>query len=210
MKNRYRILSLEEFVKQLPKSDRMLKPTPRGRNAEQIDDLPDDKGDYKRAWRWLMGRANSGLCVETSWFKYSVFKEWAEQHYFEQGFNLSSLLKTPERDAVFKESAVFIPRDIWNFVKPNRSAEAYHFRGVRIFDDGSKPRAVGYFKKEIYQLGSHDTVEEAHFAWLAWKIKCGYKLLAELDPRCWQVKEAFVGYLERMEAHLRERKEFKR
>ncbi len=187
-----------------------LKLAQKSNTIKQTDNLPEDKSIYKKAWLSLMSRAAAGIVVEPEWSRYSTFKTWAEDHYFEHGFSLSSLLKTPETDAVLTNSALFIPKDIWSFIKPNRSAENYNFRGVLIFTGRNRHRAVGYFKRDTYQIGTFDTAEEAHFAWLWWKIKCGYKLLDELDPRCWQVKEAFVAYLERMENHLRLHKEFKR
>ena len=175
------------------------------------DDLPQDGSLYKKLWKNLLTRKSSNITLEPDWFTYSKFLAWAKDHHYEHGYFCTPFLKTPTNNAVLADTALLLPRDIWGFVKPNRSTDTCKWRGTveQTQYNTTYIRAVGYFRRQMKDLGQFQNREEAHFAWLAWKIRCGYVLLAELDPRCWQVKEAFIAHLNRMEAHLEERKEFK-
>lgn len=175
-----------------------------------VDDLPEDKSLYKKLWKNLLIRKSSNITLEPDWLTYSKFLAWAKDHHYERGYFCTPFLKTSTSNAVLADTTLLLPRDIWGFVKPNRSTDTCKWRGtIEQTQQLTYIRAIGYFRRETKDLGQYPSREEAHFAWLAWKIRCGYVLLAELDPRCWQVKEAFIAHLNRMEAHLEERKEFK-
>lgn len=175
-----------------------------------VDDLPEDKSLYKKLWKNLLIRKSSNIVLESDWLTYSKFLEWAKDHHYEQGYFCTPFLKTPTDNSVLADTTLLLPHDIWGFVKPNRSIDTCSWRGtIEQQYNSTYIRAVGYFRRQMKDLGQFQSRKEAHFAWLAWKIKCGYILLDELDPRCWQVREAFVAHLKRMEEHLKEQREFK-
>ncbi len=175
-----------------------------------VDDLPEDKSLYKKLWKNLLIRKSSNIVLESDWLTYSKFLEWAKDHHYEQGYFCTPFLKTPTDNSVLADTTLLLPHDIWGFVKPNRSIDTCSWRGtIEQQYNSTYIRAVGYFRRQMKDLGQFQSRKEAHFAWLAWKIKCGYILLDELDPRCWQVREAFVVHLKRMEEHLKEQREFK-
>jgi len=150
---------------------------------------------YYQMWTGLLGRCYSernlkdyptyiGCTVCEEWKRFSNFKAWMEQQDWE-GKHLDKDILFPGNKVYSAEKCVFISPFVNTFVVECTSLRGKWPIGVYLNSNNKfQAQCQNGFTKVNEYLGSFDTPEEAHGAWLTRKLELDKLLAAEQgDPR---------------------------
>lgn len=136
------------------------------------------------------------VCDE--WLYFSNFKLWMEQQDWE-GKDLDKDLLYPGNKIYSPETCVFVDRKINAFVTDRSNSRTEGLIGASFEKETGRFKASCQDEGRTINLGRYSTSEEAHKAWLAFKLEKAYKLAAEqTDPR---VAEALIDRYENYAIH---------
>lgn len=162
---------------------------------------------YSR-WRGMLERAYStvykssyttyeGCSVCEEWHLFSTFKSWMEQQDW-KGKQLDKDLLYPTNKVYSPETCVFISQKVNLFLTERDALRGYWPVGVSFIKSTGKYQArcatLGTGQKS---LGVYDTPEEAHAAWLKFKLSLAYTLADEQTDE--RVARALINRYENYE-----------
>jgi len=140
-------------------------------------------------WRDMLSRCYSekvqekspsyvGCSVAHEWLTFSKFKSWMEQQDWE-GKQIDKDLLVPNNKVYGPNTCVFITPKVNTFIRDTTRGDwpigvTYHKLAKRLF-----ARCRDVITGENKNLGCYDTPEEAHQAWLTFKLEQAYILAAE-------------------------------
>lgn len=131
-------------------------------------------------------RPKYSLCtVIPEWHYFMAFKEWMEKQDWE-GKHLDKDLLVPGNKVYGPDTCLFIESKVNNFLIESTAARGDWPIGVSFRKSVSKftAQCQDMLSSKSKFLGYFDTPEEAHQAWLAFKLEQAYILAAEqTDPR---------------------------
>lgn len=136
---------------------------------------------------------NSSVVEE--WHRFSVFKSWMEQQDW-QGKDLDKDILTYGNKVYGPDACVFVDHKVNGFLSESNANRGQYPIGVCYYKptDKFKSSCKCVITGKRKHIGYYATPEEAHQAWLAFKLKQAHILAAEqTDPR---VAEALISRYE--------------
>lgn len=126
-----------------------------------------------------------GVSIEHDWLSFMAFRAWWIEHHVD-GWQIDKDLACPGRRIYSAETCVYVPEWINQFVTDNARRRGDHPIGVT-FDQGKfKAQCFSPVTRKNEHLGRFGTAEEAHSAWLEFKIKMANHAkpyMDSIDPR---------------------------
>ena len=124
----------------------------------------------------------SGVTVCKEWHSFSAFREWWLNNYCEC-FSLDKDLLIPGNREYGPDACVYVPRWLNSFTIDHGASRGEFPIGVCLL------RKTGKYKSQcnnpitgkLHYLGSFTTPEEAHEAWLDYKLSIADRLKKEMD-----------------------------
>lgn len=125
-----------------------------------------------------------GCTVHPDWHKFSEFKSWMERQDYE-GLQLDKDLLIFGNKEYGPDACVFVTQKVNSFILDAKNGRGDWPIGVYLRKDSNKFSAqCRSLDGEQAKLGVFDTPEEAHAAWVAFKLEQAKILAAEQeDPR---------------------------
>lgn len=145
-----------------------------------------------RAWCSMLSRCYSqvyqaskptyvGCTVDVAWLSFTVFREWWLLNY-RDGFHLDKDILVPNNKVYSAATCLYVPQWLNSFITATTKRGLYPV-GVDL-DKTNKVRPYraqcNDFGTRVY-LGSYTTPEEAHGAWLLYKLKLAVAKWDELE-----------------------------
>lgn len=130
---------------------------------------------YYSAWKGLLRRSYEPACQERQpaykgcsvcegWLTLSKFKEWYDQQYIEEGFQLDKDIIKKGNKVYCPEYCRFVPRSLNNLLLINYDPKSSYLIGVDL-NKGKYRARCSLGKKDNKHLGYFETELEAHNAW---------------------------------------------
>ena len=126
-------------------------------------------GIISRAYSEKMKATNSTYrecTVCEKWLTFSVFAKWHDKNYT-SGMHIDKDIKIPGNSHYSPETCLFVPMSLNNLFRYNSSTKRLLPRGVTQKTNASKYRASISINGRNIVIGSYDTPEEAHLAYLS-------------------------------------------
>lgn len=121
-----------------------------------------------------------GCAVDPEWFIFSAFFDWWSARYFD-GCAVDKDLLIVGNKIYGPNTCVLVPLWLNNFTTVNASARN-HGLGVTARKSGRFQASVNHPKtKKLEHLGTFQTAEQAHTAWLTRKLEIAAELKDEIE-----------------------------
>ena len=124
------------------------------------------------------------VTVYPDWLRFSVFKAWMETQDWE-GKELDKDILVPCNKTYSPETCVFVPRIFNTFVLESHARSNNLPIGVVYDEERGKYRANcrDPINNKNKFLGRYPTIEEAHSAWLKFKLECAKALVEGYEDK---------------------------
>lgn len=147
--------------------------------------------------RPLRSYTYTGCTVAPEWHSFMHFREWWLQHY-KDGFQLDKDILVPNNKIYSPATCIFVPQWLNSFTVAHSAARGLLPLGVSYMKGTSKPYharcRAGTAGTQVH-LGFYDTPEEAHQAWLSYKLSI-------VDARSAELEAIMVGLTDKVKAKV--------
>lgn len=160
-------------------------------------------------WHGMLGRcydskrrkkakSYEGCSVIKEWLRFSIFKAWMETQDWE-GKQLDKDILVQGNRVYGPDTCVFVDVKTNNFFLERTAARGEYPIGVSLYKRTGLYRASASSPDGSIILGNFDNPEDAHDAWLSYKLEQARKLAKEqADPR---VADAIIDRYENYQLH---------